>query len=587
MSRQLSKILVSCALVVTILLAIVGTIFASYYSFGTVLNVEIYLNKTVSEQDTDSSVAPFAQVRYDGKEVNKNISVAHTSKVDLDVLSKGYNFVGWYKGTKADYEAKRNAGTLKDSDYLKAGDNNRLSFTASDYNNLVAVFDIIEYDVTWNYYTKGSDWKAEDTSTLSTTKPGSARDHYLYGQRISGDLNNAEETEYVWCGWQIAGDETKQDYKYATFIVPEKTPEETPELPEEGEEGPVDTGVSAVSVNTIELNAHWRDAQAVTVSYYNADGSQRLTAEDVKETEQNYTLKTPETLETILESLTLKDGYRYYWSTDTAGANAITAFETLEGDTSVYLQEKIITYTAKVENDALGFVRYNKNTTITFTVQDYNTKLTEVVTNSNWTKTYSYHMVSGVSYNDGTYNAASSIMEKIFETNKHSVPETEIVLAPIVSGYTKVSINTLHLLAYDEMDDGVPDGFTSPVYGGSGNKFVLNGGYTKDLVRKDEETITSLNIYELLGLKSADEEEVIKLYNGSDADTRELVTLRAIKITVAGQNESEAIVVNGYTSVCEFIETLINAGLVNAGTYPNTLEITDVMLMFCAESIQG
>ncbi len=586
MSRQLSKILVSCALVVTLLLAIAGTIFASYYSFGTVLNVEVFLNKTVSKADTDESVAPFAQVRYNGKDVNKNLSVAHTTKVDLDILSKGYNFVGWYKGTKADYEAKVKAGTLKDSDYLKAGENNRLSFTASDYSDLVAVFDIVEYDVTWNYYETGSDWKAGTNAKTET--PKSAKNHYLYGERISADLNAAETGEYIFCGWQIAGDETNQDYKYATFVVPEKPevsePDET--LPDEGEEEIPSGGVSAVNVASIELNAHWRDAQAVSVMYYNADGTKLLTSKDVSEKEHNYTLTTPETLETELSNLTLKNGYRYYWSTDTTGKNEVTGFEKLEGDTAVYLQEKVISYNVKVENDATEFASYNNNSTFTITVEDYS-KLTEALTDANWTKKYSYHMVSGVSYNGGNYSAASNILDKIFETNAHTALDSEIIISPVVSGYKKIEVQGFEFNAYATVNDGIPEGKISNVYSENGNEFNLSGSSARDLVVNNEGTVKALNIFELLGLKSTDEDEVISLYNSADEATRELVTLRAIKITVEGANEHEGVVVNGNTTVCDFIETLIKAGIVNADRNQETLTIKNIKVMFCAESILG
>lgn len=586
MSRQLSKILVSCALVVTLLLAVVGTVFASYYSFGTVLNVEVFLNKTVSKENTDESVAPFAQVRYNGKDVNKNLSVAHTTKVDLDVLSKGYNFVGWYKGTKADYEAKVKAGTLKDSDYLKAGENNRLTFTASDYSNLVAVFDIIEYDVTWNYYETGADWKAGVNE--KTSSPASAKDHYLYGERISADLNASETGEYVFCGWQIAGDETKQDYKYATFVVPEQpevnNPDET--LPEEGGEEIPSGGVSAVNVASIELNAHWRDAQAVSVMYYNANGTKLLTSKDVSEKELNYTLITPENLESELESLTLRNGYRYYWSTDTAGTNEVTAFEKLEGDTAIYLQEKVISYNVKVENDATEFASYNNNSTFTITVEDYS-KLTEVLTDANWSKKYSYHMVSGVSYNGGTYSAASNILEKIFETNAHTALDSEIVIAPVVSGYKKIEVQGFAFNSYPTISEGIPEGKVSNVYTANGNVFSLSATAARDLVVNNEGTLKALNIFELIGLKSTDEEEVVTLYNSADESTREQVTLRAIKITVEGDNEHEGVVVNGNTTVSDFIETLIKAGIINADRNQDTLTIKNIKVMFCAESIQG
>ena len=460
---------------------------------------------------------------------------------------------------------------------MQAGESNRLSFVASEYDNLVAVFDIVEYDVVWNYYATGADWDAQNTDNLTTETPNHAKEHYLYGEKLSADLDAGEE-DYVFCGWQIAGDETKKDYKYATFVVPERIEEK------EEEKEPVEIETDSVE-NAIELNAHWRMANPYSVLYYTADGK-LITTDEVYETKDNYTLKTPETLETEISSVTLKDGYRYYWSTDVAGASVITGFETMEGDVSVYLQERIITYTVKVENDELGFANYNNNSTFTFTVEDYS-NLTEVVADSNWTKTYSYHMVSGVSYNGGTYNTASQILEKVFETNRHTELESEIVLTPVVNGYKYIVAENLKLISYPEISDGIPEGKQNAVYGGNGYEFSLAGGAVKVLARNDEGTIKLLNIFELLGLKDENEEEIVTLYDKADEETREMVTLRAIKITLEGKEESDGIVINGNTSACELIEKLINAGIITAGTNQDTLTIKNIKVMFCPESVQG
>ena len=116
MSNKLAKVLVICALVVVLPLFVAGTVIAVYNSLNSTINVEVYTGekeegKTYPQEPTITSDAGITQVDNEGV-ISYQVTNGLNKQTNIEYSSVGYNFVGWFNGTRAEYV--QTLGNLQD-----------------------------------------------------------------------------------------------------------------------------------------------------------------------------------------------------------------------------------------------------------------------------------------------------------------------------------------------------------------------------------------------------------------------------------------------------------------------------------------
>ncbi len=151
MSRKISNILVICAMVVVFPLLIIGSAFAAYYSINATVNVGIYAGEEVSQSAS-------ASVVYNSKANTETfeISGSHAKVITLKANATGYEFKGWFNGTKETYLEAELADDVKYFNTEK-----ELTVKISEHENILAVYEIIPFTITYN---------VNGTTTSQTTK---------------------------------------------------------------------------------------------------------------------------------------------------------------------------------------------------------------------------------------------------------------------------------------------------------------------------------------------------------------------------------------------------------------------------------
>ena len=382
MSRTLSKILIICAMVVIFPLMIVGTAFACYYSIDA--NVQVAVFAEGADHDSDA----FADVVYGGKTDKEfDINQSHLSDVELNVVSKGYNFVGWFAGDREAYEAATLSGSVE---YVSEDAN--FNFGIVDYPQLLAVFEVQTYSVSYDYKAQ-----PEDGSTVQTT-PDGGKTTYNYGELLPTLTYTGNE--YTFAGWTV--NESDTVYTRANFA---------------------ETG-------NITLHAKWNKTRQITVTYHGLDGETLADpAPALVYVNDSYDLTSP------LAVAGVEDGYNYSWQT--AEGETITTLTNPTEDVDVYLSREAITYTVNV----LGDVEFNGATaSVEFTVEDL-TALNAWATGK-WTAEYSFYEVTGLSYNSNTYTfeQLSELADAIVTANPRGTEGTVEVTAQVEEHFTQFSI---------------------------------------------------------------------------------------------------------------------------------------------------
>lgn len=362
MSRTLSKILVICAMVVVFPLMIVGTAFASFYSIEATTVVEVYAG--THDVPTDA----FAQVRYGEEAKGKlTISEGHLNEIQIKALSNGYDFIGWYDGTVQEYTEDETPEFVSAEETLK--------ISASDYENLVAVFEIKSYTLSWNYVEN-----PENASNVTTTAPQSAKAVYYWGDT----LPELAYDHYDFKGWTVDGDTTF--YTAAKFA-----------------------NSGAVTVKALENS--WQSHGQVNVNYYDENKNIIASATEKVYKGSVVIVKNPANI------LTLVDGYKYSWK-DVNGftlAGNFTVSKEFEGENvDLYLKKEVATYTANiVENAEASY----KTKAVSFTVEN-TASLEDLFVEENWNK-YSFHEIAGFTFSGTKYTSAADLANAIVASSKN------------------------------------------------------------------------------------------------------------------------------------------------------------------------
>lgn len=487
MSRTLSKILIICAMVVIIPLMIVGTAFATYYSIDATVGVAVYTGQT---EDPNGA---FAVVQYkDETGTELEITEGHLNEITLRTVSNGYNFVGWFEGTAADYSSSAEPKFTE----------NEITIKMTDYANLLAVFEIKEFDVSYDYLAQGDD--EETTQEV----PADGKTHYTFGET----LPVLTYENYNFLGWRIQGDE--KIYTTASFETTEN----------------------------IVLEAVWQEQSKVTIQY-------RLNADTIISTEEVYKDRTVvlSSVETLAAEY-MEDGYTYSWAdADNATITQINIPSSYEGTTyDIYLKATAISYTAQLQTSADA--TYNGSTEITFTVENY-AALAEMLDASNWETAYSFYSFDGLTYNSTTYTDAQTLVDAVVAANPEST--TAITLQAVINkNFTTFTVtNGINCYVEGNEDVYLLDDIDREVAYSS----YLSGTQTKS---------SESTIYQLLNMVV--DGEIRQLYLADETPVQ-FSGIRIYLQTTDERNSFEIETINGQpisgeTTLLEVIEEILSRG---------------------------
>lgn len=518
MSRTLSKILIICAMVVLFPLMIVGTTFAAYYSIDASVVVKAYTNKVSSSSDA------YAQVVYNNKyEEDFTITDSHMKDIKLKAVSNGYDFKGWFDGDIEKYSKAHEEG-----DVSFVSTDAELNAAITDYEKLLAVFEIKEYAVRYSYKAQPNDDVAINTTPEEDDGDATLRTYY-FGDKLP--VLTYEGNNYKFLGWKIVGDATEKIYTIAEFDFAED----------------------------ITLTAVWQEQSKISVTYHAEDGSVLNTVEIYSN--QYYKFDDPFTVMAD-KGIEAVDGYTYAWQD--ANGNVITEISEETSNFDVYLKSILVVYNVNVNADGAEFdgqTQFDVN----FTILDTN-ELSALTDESKWSTDYSFYKVTGLMYNGKTYNFADSTLNIVNEivSAYPNGTETNLQLDAVITKYfTKFAIDNT-IVCYTNINGVVEDVYLENDLGVQGYKvYVTNGDST-------------MTIGKLLGLQSA-EGKTTQLY-AEDSESGE-----AIAVNLDGFNVKIGETTNYYKvtmdmTVNDLIELVLN-------NYPETelsetLTITEITALF-------
>lgn len=502
MSRTLSKVLIVCAMVVLFPLMIVGTAFAAYYSVDATVEVSAYVNTVSVSEDA------YAKIVYNNKaKTSFSITEGHLSNIDLTAVTSGYDFIGWFAGDLEGYSISHMAGTVSFVSTETA-----LNINISDYEKLLAVFEIVQYDVRYSYKEQPTDMYDEIT-TPETNDGDAVSKIYNFGA-VLPNLTYVGN-DYRFLGWRIVGDSSNTIYDSATFDIRED----------------------------LVLTAVWQEQGKITVKYYAENKTTVLKEIEVYEN-QNFTLETPAE---ILNPSAISDGFRYIWQ-DKDG-NSISEVVNQTRNLDVYLKSQAIVYSAKLNFSDATFNGSN-SALADFTI--LNKSSLEAWRNvSKWATTYSFHQVTGFKYNGTTYsidNSLNSLASAIIAANPRgsiNVIEIETVFTKyftdfIVDGVISCKTYVGNEDVYRYVDLPYEGEFGSP--------------YKIEILSKKDSTST---IYQLLGLQGSGGGAVSKLYayNSASNDGDEV---QLVKVSVTIGAKTQTYTISGDATINDLIQMILN-----------------------------
>ena len=502
MSRTLSKILVTCAMIAVFPLIIVGTAFAAYFSIDASVNVGVYTNQLSPAADA------YAQVLYNGKANSDKILIkqGHTNTIELKATAKGYDFKGWFAGDKESYAAAHQAGTVKfamEDDVVTVG--------MTDYQKLLAVFEIQENEVSYAY--KATPDATENTLTTPETDDSDATTRiYYYGENLPTLV--APTAQYSFSGWKVVGDETNTIYTQATFS----------------------------GLKDITLEAVWNENLEIKVNYYNNKNDEEplWTETDIVYQNQEYTLKD---LETVKSDFAKEAGYAYSW-VDGEG-NAITKIISKE-DVNVYLAKTAISYSAvlTINESDKAFISTNVATDISFTSENMSA-LESWFNIENWNIKYSFHKFIGIKVGETTYtdfNTFKAVAENLINANPDGPKDNKISAEVVLEkNFTKVEV--AEKVSYKLAHAQNPNIAIDNIY--------TETGSVKDEITGENEVNSIDNILELIHMN-----ENSKFYDADkNAETRNPVVLSRIRVTINGTQKVYRVSAN--MTVNDLIELIV------------------------------
>jgi len=504
MSRTLSKILVICALVAVFPLMIVGTVFASYFSVEASVTVEVQIDSYSDAADAyariDCGNETLAIEKVGKSEKKAEITKGHLSEVSLSANSKGYTFEGWFVGDSKAYAVAHQNGT---AELIK---NEDLKFVITDYENLTAVFNIVEYTIGYNYKPTPVD---AATTVAPTDGEGNSLTTFNYGEKLP-ELTY-EGLSHKFGGWKLVGDESEKLYDVAIFE----------------------------SSKDIVLEAIWIEQPKFEVKYFDAPNTEAWETVSNVYAGTDYDVLA---IEEVVPAARIKAGYAYAWQDE--NGNTINDSYTINGNFNLYLKEQEIKYSAKLIADGAVF---NGHVEAEFGIKSYSS-LQAWFNAENWSVEPSYNQVSGLKFGETTYSfdetGLAGFVTAVVDANPTATPESAVEISVIVDKY----FTTFK----------VTNGVTFITTGVDKNVYLFDDIGVIPFSLPGTKTIsdTSKTLYEVLNLKN--EGEMVKLYNANGTE----VELSSINI-----NGVQIVGLSGDTTVAELIEKLYKATDAKSDTF--------------------
>ena len=495
MSRTLSKILIICAMVVLFPLMIVGTAFAAYYSIDAAVAVAVYTDKTSASNEA------YAQVIYENKAQSEfEITNSHLQNIDLKAVSNGYDFKGWFVG---DVEAYTIASSSGDVAFMSTDPEINVKMT--DYEKLLAVFEIKDYSVRYSYKAQPTDGSTVNTTPETDDGDATLRTYYF------GDILPTltyEGGEYRFLGWQIVGDETETIYTTASFNFNED----------------------------ITLTAVWQEQNKITVTYHGLTEDVVLKTAEIYEN-QHYELDDVITvMEANSDKVSVVDGYNYSWQ-DSNG-NIITEISGQTTNLDVYLREDVISYTINVNTNGAKF-NGQENLSESFTVRDI-TALSTWTDEEKWLTDYSFHKVTGLKFGEETYDLSSedaitNLTNAIVAENPRG-SEEDINVEAIITKYFTTFIVSDAITCKTNIDSIEEDVYKYDDLPSAG----VGGTPWKVVIKEGDSSIT---IGKLLNLTTDSGVSRIYAYDEETYDGIE-VYLKNVIINVNGENQTYIVTID-------------------------------------------
>lgn len=401
MSNKLAKVLVICALVVVLPLFVAGTVIAVYNSLNSTINVEVYTGekeegRVYPQEPTITSDAGVEQVDNEGV-LSYKVTNGLNKQTKLEFTAVGYNFVGWFNGTRAEYVQA--IGDLQDGEqieFIQEVPNQVLSINQKDYSNITAVFEVISYNFEFYYQ--------ETPNGGFMTAPPNGKTEYIYGEQLP---TFADTDTHDFMGWAIYD-------KNAQTIV--------------GEPSKV---ANFATTDGLTLTTVWEEVKTYRVEYYGDDGmldndNDTFTTRNY----QDYQLQTP----------TAKTGYTATWK-DASGKviTSITKEMLEENEQSLtiklYLSYSANTYSAYFTG-ANGATFTGGSRTATFKV-DNTAELSKFDVDANWSHSDGYsYTVASYSYNGNTYTTIDALVQAIATRNPQSQVSVQVNFNRITEIFT-------------------------------------------------------------------------------------------------------------------------------------------------------
>ena len=435
MSNKLAKVLVICALVVVLPLFVAGTVIAVYNSLNSTINVEVYTGekeegRTYPQEPTITSDAGITQVDNEGV-VSYQVTNGLNKQTNIEYSSVGYNFVGWFNGTRAEYV--QTLGNLQDGEqitYIQEIPNQVLTVNQGDYSNITAVFEVISYNFDFYYQ--------QTPNGEYVTTPPNNKTNYIYGEQLP-TFDNTDTYDFL--GWAIY-DENAQ-----TIV---------------GEPSKV---ANFATTDGLTLTTVWEVVRTYRVEYYGDDGM--LDNDNDTFTTRNYQ-------DYQLQPPTAKTGYTACWKD--ASGNVITSItqEMLNANEQsltikLYLSYSANTYSASFTG-ANGATFTGGSRTATFTIEN-TAELSKFDVDSNWLHSDGYsYTVGSYSYNGNSYTTIDALVRAIASANPQSQVSVQVNFSRVTETFTvnyydgtslagtkrfsETSIPTIALTDYEEENLG-------------------------------------------------------------------------------------------------------------------------------------
>mgnify|MGYP001851353717 CR=1 FL=1 len=435
MSNKLAKVLVICALVVVLPLFVAGTVIAVYNSLNSTINVEVYTGekeegRTYPQEPTITSDAGITQVDNEGV-ISYQVTNGLNKQTNIEYSSVGYNFVGWFNGTRAEYVQA--LGDLQDGEqitYIQEIPNQVLTVNQGDYSNITAVFEVISYNFDFYYQ------QTPNGEYVTTAPNGKAE--YIYGEQLP---TFADTDTHDFLGWAIY-DENAQTIVGAPSKV-----------------------ANFATTDGLTLTTVWEEVKTYRVEYYGDDGmldndNDTFTTRNY----QDYQLQIPDA----------RVGYTATWQD--ASGNVITSItqemlEENEASTTIrlYLTYSANTYSASFTG-ANGATFTGGSRTATFTIEN-TAELSKFDVDSNWSHSDGYsYTVGSYSYNGNSYTTIDALVQAIATRNPQSQVSVQVNFSRVTETFTvnyydgtslagtkrfsETSIPTIALTDYEEENLG-------------------------------------------------------------------------------------------------------------------------------------